>query len=342
MSFSKSLVPETKATLAVAAWMTGALFAFCVIALSIRSLSSSLGIFEANAIRTGGGLIALTGYFLCVRRMPSVIDASNMRLHATRNLVHWGASLLWTASVTLLPLATVFALEFTTPLWVALFAMAFTKQRVSSTTFIGLVAGLAGAFIIIRPDTDTFNGLASLPLTTAAFLAIATLLTKRLTVRNGVADILFWMMALQFSANMCVVIFQGGQWGLLTALFSPEIAFAASALVIGGLASQLCLTSALRVGSAVSVVSFDFLRVPVISVIGYFAYGETIGVHTIVGSLVIMAASVTVLKVNSQPATPPKPIARRSRAKTVNPSPPKPLIQVSSEYIKTGSGKSGL
>lgn len=280
----------------VGLWMTGALLAFCGVALSIRALAPHADLFEVNAIRTGGGLLAVSIYLLASGRAPLVGDVPNLGMHALRNLVHWGASLLWTASITLLPLATVFALEFTTPLWVAIFAVLFLGQRVGAVTFVGLCAGLAGAFIIIRPDAASFDGLASLPLATAAALAVATLMTKQLTRRNGVADILFWMMALQFAANLSALAWNGKLSGWFNGLASPAVALPALALVAGGLASQVCLTKALRVGSPVSVCSFDFLRVPMIAAIGFFLYGEQVGLHTALGALVIVAAAISVLR----------------------------------------------
>ncbi len=56
-----------------------------------------------------------------------------MRLHLARNLVHWGGQLRWSYGVTLLPLAVVFALEFTTPAWVTLLAVLILRERLTAS-----------------------------------------------------------------------------------------------------------------------------------------------------------------------------------------------------------------
>jgi drug/metabolite transporter (DMT)-like permease len=50
-----------------------------------------------------------------------------------RNLVHFGGTYAWAVGVTLLPLATVFALEFTTPAWVALLAVLVLGERMTTS-----------------------------------------------------------------------------------------------------------------------------------------------------------------------------------------------------------------
>lgn len=294
--------PEAAAPLApVVLWMTGALFAFCGIAMSLRGLAPHAGVFEVNAVRTGGGLLVLLVAMLVTGMRPRLPGREDLILHGARNAIHWVASLLWTASVTLLPLATVFALEFTTPIWVAVFSAMFLASRITGSTAIGLVMGMIGVLVVLRPSAESFDHLTVLPLAAAAFLAGATLFTQRLTRRNAVLDILFWMMALQFGANMAVLAWTGSIGSLFAALAgNPEVAGMAAALVASGIASQLCLTQALRTGNAVMVVSIDFFRIPLVAVIGYFVYAENVGLHTFIGSIAIVIA-VAIITAERQP-----------------------------------------
>ena len=56
-------------------------------------------------------------------------------LHLARNVVHFAATYAWTLGVTLLPLATVFALEFTDPAWVALLAVRSCPRRMDAAAW---------------------------------------------------------------------------------------------------------------------------------------------------------------------------------------------------------------
>ena len=51
-----------------------------------------------------------------------------MGLHLVRNSMHFVGAISLGAGVTLLPLATVFALEFTMPVWVALLAVLVARR----------------------------------------------------------------------------------------------------------------------------------------------------------------------------------------------------------------------
>ncbi len=288
---ASSLVPA----LPVVLWMTGALFAFCGLAVTMRGLAHSVDVFEANAIRTGGGLLGTLAFMLATGRRAPLVDRRNLGALVSRNAVHWGSSLLWTLSVTLLPLATVFSIEFTTPIWVAIVAAVFMGTRTPLMTLLAMVLGFVGVLAVVRPEASSLSGYVALPVLTAAGLGVSSILTKRLTRRNTVTGIVFWMMLLQFAANMSVVAFKGGV-GAFAAKFLADGHFLADAagLVACGLASQVCLTSALRLGNPVTVVSLDFLRIPLVSVIGYELYGETVGLHTFLGSAAIVVAVVAI------------------------------------------------
>ena len=47
---------------------------------------------------------------------------------------------------------------------------------------------------------------------------------------------------------------------------------------IAGLSSHYCLTNAFRAGDAIVVVPLDFLRIPLIALVGWWLYGETLDI----------------------------------------------------------------
>jgi drug/metabolite transporter (DMT)-like permease len=58
---------------------------------------------------------------------------------------------------------------------------------------------------------------------------------------------------------------------------------------IGGTSSHYCLRNAFRVGDATLVVPLDFLRVPLIALVGWAFFSESLDIWGIVGSFVIVA-----------------------------------------------------
>ena len=78
--------------------------------------------------------------------------------HGSQQLVvHFGSQICWALAITLLPFATVFALEFTTPAWVALFAVLILGERVTASRIGVVVLGLAGILLITRPGLAGFQ-----------------------------------------------------------------------------------------------------------------------------------------------------------------------------------------
>ena len=91
--------------------MVGALLSFSAMAVSIRELSrGGLSIFEILAIRSGGSLLILLALIAVRPALRTHIRARRMGLHLVRNTVHYTSQFAWALALTILPLATVFAL----------------------------------------------------------------------------------------------------------------------------------------------------------------------------------------------------------------------------------------
>ena len=119
--------------------MSGALLSFSAMALGIRNLSGTFTTFEILALRTGSGLVVMLVIGALQPHFFRSFTTHRIWLHATRNSIHLASQYLWTASIALLPLATVFALEFTTPAWTTLLAVALLGERLTASR-IGAIA----------------------------------------------------------------------------------------------------------------------------------------------------------------------------------------------------------
>ncbi len=108
----------------VVLWMIGALLSFSVMAVSIRELSrGGLIIFEILAIRSGACCWSCCSLLLVRPELRAYARPRRMKLNLLRNTVHYASQFAWALALTMLPLAMVFALEFTMPAWTALLAV---------------------------------------------------------------------------------------------------------------------------------------------------------------------------------------------------------------------------
>lgn len=261
--------------------MTGAIASFSSMAVAGRELGSAYDTFEIMMYRSLAGLIIVCGVLSVTGRWSQIVFAS-MRTHFFRNVAHFTGQNLWFFAVTAIPLAQVFALEFTTPLWVIVLSPLILGERLTPLRAVSALLGFAGILIVARPNPDAISTGLVTAAGSAVFFAITIMLTKRLTRTQSIGNILFWLTAMQLVM------------GLLAAGFDGEIAAptwqAAPWLVLVGLAGLLahfCMTNALAIAPATVVIPFDFARLPTIAIIGMVLYDEPIDIWVLVGALVI-------------------------------------------------------
>ena len=68
----------------------------------------------------------------------------------------------------------------------------------------------------------------------------------------------------------------------------PDLILPAVVLGVVGLTSHYCLTQAFRSGDATIVVPMDFLRIPLIALIGWMFYGEPLDIFVFLGAGLII------------------------------------------------------
>ena len=268
----------------VVLWMIGALVSFSIMAVSIRELSrAGLSIFEILAIRSGVALLVLLA-LLAVRpdvRLHAI--PRRMGLHLFRNTIHYASQFSWALSLTMLPLATVFALEFTMPAWTAMLAVWFLHERMTASRCGVVVLGLIGVLVILRPGIASFNPAAILVLLAAFGYAITMITTKKLTITEATFAIIFWMAVIQFPLSLI-----GSNPAAFLNLDTRHI-LPAMGVGTAGLTSHYCLSNAFRSGDATLVVPLDFMRIPLIAVVGWAFYGERLDIFVLLGALIIVS-----------------------------------------------------
>jgi drug/metabolite transporter (DMT)-like permease len=263
--------------------MSGALLSFSALALGIRKLGGNFTVFEILALSTGCGLVMMLAIGAAQPRLFRGFWLRHVRLHALRNGPHLVAQYLWTLAIALLPLATVFALEFTTPAWTTLLAVLFLGERVTGRRITALVCGLVGVLIIVRPGLATFQPASLLVLAAAFGYAITYATTKRLTATESTFAIILWMNIMQFpiayAASDPLFWMRIGSANLVAAL----------AVGVAGLSSHYCLTKALNAGDGSLVIPFDFLRLPLIAILAWIIYGEPLDPVVFAGGALIFS-----------------------------------------------------
>ena len=262
--------------------MTGALLSFSASAVAVRELGKHLTTFEILSIRSGFGLMVLVALVVIHADLRKDLALRRMGLHLARNSIHFCGTYTWTLAVTLLPFATVFALEFTTPAWVALLAIPLLGERMTTSRAGSVVLGFLGVIVIVRPGLAGFQPAALLVLGAAVAFAVSLIQTKMLTAYASTFAIIFWMNFMQLPMGLA------GSDPLFLLKLDASSILPAITLGAVGLTSHYCLTNAFRAGDATVVVPLDFLRIPLIALVGWLFYGEALDVFVFAGAGLII------------------------------------------------------
>ena len=260
--------------------MSGTVLSFCAMAIAARALQKHMGTFEILFFRTGVSLLMVLAWALQTGIAP--LRTQRFGLHLRRNLVHLGGQASWVYALGLLPLAMVFAIEFTMPIWTAILAVLLLGERMTRSRVVMLALGLAGVIVILRPGFAIVQPAALVMLAGSLFFAIQMIWTKQLSKTESPMAVLFWMSVIQ--TPLCLAA-AWPDWTWPGLVDAPWIA----GIGVGSFTAHYCLTRAMQLADATVVVPVDFFRLPLIAVVGALFYAEPFDPAVILGAVMICA-----------------------------------------------------
>ena len=272
-------------TLQAAFWMIGAITSFTLMAISGRTVSVELDTFEIMLFRSITGIIIVVSVAWYAGTLQQ-ISRNRLRLHATRNICHFAGQNLWFYAITVIPLAQVFALEFTTPIWVILLSPLLLKERLTGIGLLSAGIGFIGILIVARPDPANISiGLVAAA-GCAVFFALTAIFTRKLTRTESITTILFYLTTMQAVFGLICAGYDGD-------ITVPSLQALPWVILIGcaGLLAHFCLTKAISIAPVSVVMPIDFVRLPTIALVGMFLYGESLEIMVFVGAAIIFAAN---------------------------------------------------
>ncbi len=275
---------ETQSTLKAALWMGGSIASFLTMTVAGRAVIPALDVFQVMEMRS------IIGWFILLPLVLASGGFSAMRTkrpmqHIGRNVVHYAGQFAWLQALTLIPLAQLISIEFTTPIWGALLAVFFLGERMNMRKIAAIVFGLIGVLVIVRPDATHIEPGHLIMLAGAVFFGISVIMVKSLTRTDKVITIIFWMLVIQSVIGIVPAIMV---WRTPTPHMWPWIVL----ISFTGMSSHFCMARALTYAEATVVMPMDFLRLPFSALIGYLLYSERIDLFTAIGAALILAGNL--------------------------------------------------
>lgn len=273
-----------------ALWMGLAIVSFTTMAVSGRAIQVDLTTFELMFWRSLIGWAVVAGLVLALGRglqgAVARVRPRNTRLHVLRASVHFAGQNLWFYALMLIPLAQLVALEFTMPIWVAALAPLLLGEHFTRRRAVVAMLGLAGVLVIAQPGTQVLNIGHIAAIGAAVFFALNLITTRVIMRTDGVLCVLFWMTGLQTLMSLPLALVWGGlDWP--SAQLWPWIMLVA----LSGLSAHFALTSALGLAPATTVAPMEFLRLPVVALVGVLLYAEPLELTVFGGGALILLAN---------------------------------------------------
>ena len=265
-------------------WFCGTMAGFAAMAISARQLQTTMSTFEILFFRSLIGVLAVLPFIILARFRD--LRMTNARFHCGRALVQFCAQICWMYGILHLTLSDLTAIEFSVPVFTAVLAVIFLGEKMWRHKWIATLLGFGGVLIILQPEGSAFSLAGFVMLLGSALYSGSGILVKFLTRTETPQGIIFWMNALQLPL------------GLLPAVFifdwvTPGIADIPWILAWGlaGLLAHYTMARALSLADITIIFPLDFLRLPLMALLGFLLYAEAISPWTAVGGIVIFAAN---------------------------------------------------
>lgn len=219
--------------------------------------------------------------------MRTLRSAAPMR-QVWRGACLYGSSICFVGGLSQLPLAEAAALGFVSPMFTTALSIPFLGEKVGVRRWAAIVIGFVGVLIVIRPGTTAFNVAALLPILSAAFWAVALIITRQMSYRGDPP-----LTTLVYTSLAGVAI---GTPTLPWFWTAPDlngwlIMAAMGAMSIGG---HYLLVQAFQRGSASILAPFSYSQMIWATLLGYFAFHALPDLWTWIGAAVIISSGVYV------------------------------------------------
>lgn len=250
----------------------------------VRVLSHELRALEIVFYRALFGLLVVLPWLW--RERAVIVQTTNFRLHLGRALLKLLALLAFFQAIAGAPLASVTAIAFTTPLFVALGAVLLLGERLPASRVLAIGLGFLGVLVVVRPGAGLISPAIVYAVLGAVGVAGIALMLKFLSGRDAPSTIvgLNLLLSVPLAFLMALPVLTWPAWPMLALLVFQG--------AMGAL-SMTAVTRAMRLGDASYLTAIEFVRLPMVAAIAYVAFGEVADLWTWLGGAVIFVAVLT-------------------------------------------------
>ncbi|WP_241233462.1 DMT family transporter [Altericroceibacterium xinjiangense] len=278
---------------------SGLLFAlagFCTLSIGDAIVKGMTGMWSPAAMAATRYVLAAAGLsaFLVAQQGIGALRMPKPGLQWVRGLAVSVASIAMFLAVWLMPLAEATTITFTQPMITAILAAIFLNERLRLPTIVATLVAFCGVVLVLRPNFEAVGLGALLPLIAAAGMAMLMIANRAVA---GAAGVLAMQVYVALTASVLLVIASvAGHLSGVDALrlHWPEwsvLARLAFIAVSATVAHYLIYMGTVRAGAA-TVAPMTYGQLLVAVVIGWWFFGNTIDLVTMLGAAIIIGAGL--------------------------------------------------
>jgi drug/metabolite transporter (DMT)-like permease len=227
--------------------------------------------------------------------LPALLRGGRAALRTRRPFVQAGRAAIGLVSMAAffycfrqMPLADVFGIAFSAPIFVTTFSVPLLGERVGIRRWSAVVVGFLGVLVMVRPDSGLFASASWIALFATVLYALGQIFVRDLTRTETTTCIVFYVTLTTTLVSATAMPFVWVTPG------PGDAALLAAVGILGGLA-QLAFTRAFRLAPAAVVSPFDYTGLLYAGVIGYSVWGDVPTLTFLVGAAIVMASGLYIL-----------------------------------------------
>ncbi len=279
-------------------WMLVAALGFAVMGLLVKIGAQKFSSGELVFYRSIFGLVAIY-FYIFLRKLPLVTPVIGKQI--SRGVVGFTSLVLFFYAISKLALATAITLNYTSPLFLAIFMPLFLKsellhEKSRKTLYIAIFIGFIGMMLLLKPTFESEQWLAGiLGLLSGMGAALAYIHVKQLGNLNE-PD---WRTVFYFTLISTI---GSGLWMLIqhfTALNWQDIPLLLG-LGISATVAQLAMTRAYRTGNTLTVASLAYVTVVLASLFGWWIWQEKLSTDEWLAISLIIASGLISIRTSKK------------------------------------------
>ncbi len=270
-------------------WMIVAGILFSIMGVFVKLGAQYFSSAELVFYRSLFGLLVI---YLIIRLQGLSLATPNLKMHFWRGLSGFVALMLFFHAISALPLATAITLNYTSPLFLALFTTVMLREGPRPLLIFTIILGFAGVVLLLRPTLHAEQLSAGLLGLFSGFLAGIAYLNVRQLGALGEPE---WRVVFYFTLFSTL---GGGIWMLFHTFHALTLTRLAILLALGTTATlaQLAMTRAYRTGNTLVVGSLAYSTVIFASLWGVLLWQEILPLGSWLAIALIVLSGVISLR----------------------------------------------